>query len=76
VQCYAVIRRGRLASRRHPQEIVAAHRPPHLARHRVLVLPGTIVEVPGWFRVSLTANDEMVESAIPRFAAAMAEATS
>jgi aspartate aminotransferase len=47
-----------------------------LARHRVLVLPGTIVEVPGWFRVSLTANDEMVESAIPRFAAAMAEATS
>ncbi|HSJ00780.1 MAG TPA: aminotransferase class I/II-fold pyridoxal phosphate-dependent enzyme [Patescibacteria group bacterium] len=45
-----------------------------LARHRVLVLPGTIVEVPGWFRVSLTASDEMVESAIPRFAAARAEA--
>lgn len=44
-----------------------------LARHRVLVLPGTIVEVPGWFRISLTANDEMVEAAIPRFAAAMAE---
>jgi aspartate aminotransferase len=44
-----------------------------LARHRVLVLPGTIVEVPGWFRISLTASDEMVEMAIPRFAAAMAE---
>ncbi len=41
-----------------------------LARHRVLVLPGTIVEVPGWFRVSLTASDEMVEAGIPRFAAA------
>lgn len=45
-----------------------------LARHRVLVLPGTVVEVPGWFRVSLTASDDMVESAIPRFAAARAEA--
>jgi aspartate aminotransferase len=44
-----------------------------LARHRVLVLPGTIVEVPGWFRVSLTANDQMVEDGIPRFAAAMNE---
>jgi aspartate aminotransferase len=45
-----------------------------LARHRVLVLPGTVVEVPGWFRVSLTASDEMIEAGIPRFAAAMAEA--
>jgi aspartate aminotransferase len=45
-----------------------------LARHRVLVLPGTIVEVPGWFRVSLTASDDMVETGIPRFAAARAEA--
>ena len=45
-----------------------------LARHRVLVLPGTIVEVPGWFRVSLTASDDMVEAGIPRFAAARTEA--
>jgi aspartate aminotransferase len=45
-----------------------------LGRHRVLVLPGSIVEVPGWFRVSLTASDEMVEAAIPRFAAARREA--
>jgi aspartate aminotransferase len=45
-----------------------------LTRHRVLVLPGTIVEVPGWFRISLTASDDMVEAAIPRFAAAMEEA--
>jgi aspartate aminotransferase len=47
-----------------------------LARHNVLVLPGTIVEVPGWFRISLTASDEMVEKGIPRFAAAMAETRS
>jgi aspartate aminotransferase len=46
-----------------------------LARHRVLVLPGTVVEVPGWFRISLTASDQMVEDGIPRFAAAMEEAT-
>lgn len=45
-----------------------------LAKHRVLVLPGTIVEVPGWFRISLTATDEMVEQGIPAFAAAYAEA--
>ena len=38
-----------------------------LAANDVLVLPGTIVELPGWFRVSLTASDEMVEQAIPVF---------
>jgi aspartate aminotransferase len=47
-----------------------------LGRHRVLVLPGTIVEVPGWFRISLTATDDMVERGIPGFAAAYAEAAS
>lgn len=46
-----------------------------LARHRVLVLPGSTFEVPGWFRISLTASDEMVEQGIPGFAAAYAEAT-
>ena len=45
-----------------------------LARHRVLVLPGSVVEVPGWFRVSLTASDQMIEAGIPRFAAARQEA--
>ncbi|HEV8490382.1 MAG TPA: aminotransferase class I/II-fold pyridoxal phosphate-dependent enzyme [Candidatus Limnocylindrales bacterium] len=42
-----------------------------LAERGVLVLPGSIVEVPGWFRVSLTASDEMVERGLPRFAAAL-----
>ncbi len=41
-----------------------------LARDRVYVLPGSIVEMPGYFRISLTANDEMVEQAIPVFEAA------
>jgi len=41
-----------------------------LAHHGVLVLPGAVVEVPGWFRISLTASDAMVESGLPRFAAA------
>jgi aspartate aminotransferase len=45
-----------------------------LNRHKVLVLPGTIVETPGWFRISLTASDEMIERGIPAFAAAMREA--
>ena len=45
-----------------------------LARHRVLVLPGTVVEVPGWFRVSLTASDEMVDAGLRRFEAARREA--
>ena len=42
-----------------------------LAEHKVLVLPGTVVEVPGWFRISLTASDDMVERGIPRFAQAI-----
>ena len=44
-----------------------------LARHKVLVLPGSVVEVPGWFRISLTASDDMVDAGIPRFAAARQE---
>jgi len=39
-----------------------------LARHDVFVLPGTMFELPGAFRISVTANDEMVERGIPGFA--------
>lgn len=42
-----------------------------LAREKVLVLPGVIFELPGWFRISLTANDEMVERALPGFQRAL-----
>jgi aspartate aminotransferase len=45
-----------------------------LAERDVFVLPGAVAGAPGWFRVSLTANDEMIERALPIFAEAIAEA--
>jgi aspartate aminotransferase len=45
----------------------------HLRERDVLVLPGYLVELPGYFRISLTASDAMVEKAIPVLAAAMRE---
>jgi aspartate aminotransferase len=45
-----------------------------LADHGVLVLPGSVVEAPGWFRISLTASDEMVERGLPGFEGARLEA--
>jgi len=45
-----------------------------LADHGVLVLPGTVVEAPGWFRISLTASDEMVDRGLRGFEAARAAA--
>jgi aspartate aminotransferase len=41
-----------------------------LARDKVYVLPGALVEMPGRFRISVTGNDEMVERSIPVFEAA------
>lgn len=38
-----------------------------LAEEDVLVLPGVIFELPGWFRISLTASDEMIDRALPGF---------
>jgi aspartate aminotransferase len=38
-----------------------------LAGDDVFVLPGRMFELPGWFRISLTANDEMVERSLPGF---------
>lgn len=38
----------------------------------VFVLPGATFEMPGWFRISITANDDMCERAIPGFAKAIA----
>jgi aspartate aminotransferase len=45
-----------------------------LERHDVFVGPGALFEMPGYFRISLTANDDMVERALPGFAAARAAA--
>ena len=46
-----------------------------LAQRQVLVLPGTICQAPGHFRVSLTAGNEMIDRALPVFRAAVAEVT-
>ena len=42
-----------------------------LAEERVFVLPGGMFELPGWFRISLTANDDMVERSLEGFAKAL-----
>lgn len=41
-----------------------------LSDHGVFVMPGTLFERPGHFRLSLTASAEMIERALPHFAAA------
>jgi aspartate aminotransferase len=42
-----------------------------LAKEKVFVLPGSLVEMPGRFRISITGTDDMVERAIPVFEAAV-----
>ena len=42
-----------------------------LSERRVYTLPGEAFERPGYFRLSLTATDEMVERALPALAEAM-----
>lgn len=42
-----------------------------LADRDVFVLPGSLMNTPDYFRISLTASDAMVERALPAFAAAM-----
>jgi aspartate aminotransferase len=45
-----------------------------LAEDGVFVLPGTLFETPGFFRISLTASEEMIERSLPFFAAAIRRA--
>jgi aspartate aminotransferase len=42
-----------------------------LAEENILCLPGEVVEMPGYFRISLTANETMIEAALPGFAKAL-----
>jgi aspartate aminotransferase len=42
-----------------------------LTKHDVFVMPGHLFETPGFFRISLTANDEMIERSLPGFEAAI-----
>ena len=43
-----------------------------LADRDVFVLPGRVMEAPGYFRLSLTASTEMIERAVPAFAEVVA----
>jgi aspartate aminotransferase len=47
-----------------------------LASHNVFVLPGTPQEIPGFFRMSLTATEDMLSRALPKFQAAIKYAKS
>jgi aspartate aminotransferase len=38
-----------------------------LVQEHVLCMPGTVFQMRGYFRISLTANDEMIERALPGF---------
>ena len=51
-----------------PDDLAFAER---LAAERVYVLPGTAAGLPGYFRLSLTASDAMIDRALPGFAAAI-----
>jgi len=42
-----------------------------LADHDILCMPGSVFDLPGYFRISITASDQMIEQAIPGFRAAM-----
>jgi aspartate aminotransferase len=42
-----------------------------LAEEDVFVLPGRMFELPGWFRISLTANDDMVGRSLAGFERAL-----
>lgn len=44
-----------------------------LADEGVRILPGTVVEASGWFRISLTATDDMVERGLGGFERARGE---
>lgn len=46
-----------------------------LAARQVFVLPGAAVEMPGYFRISLTGSDDMVDRALPAFAEELAALT-
>jgi len=42
-----------------------------LASHNILCLPGETFQMPGYFRISFTASDSMIEQALPGFKAVL-----
>jgi aspartate aminotransferase len=53
-----------------PDDLEFARR---LRRDKVVILPGRALDMPGYFRLSLTATDDMIDRALPVFASVMAE---
>jgi len=45
-----------------------------LAEEKIIAQPGSFMDLPGYFRLSLTATDEMIERSLPGFARAMIRA--
>ena len=45
-----------------------------LAAQKIYCLPGWVIEMPGYFRISLTANDAMIERSLAGFARARQQA--
>lgn len=45
-----------------------------LTEYDIFCIPGTIMEIPGYFRISITASDAMIERALPGFEAALHQA--
>lgn len=45
-----------------------------LAEERIIAMPGSFLDLPGYFRLSLTATDNMIDRSLPRFARAMKRA--
>jgi aspartate aminotransferase len=44
-----------------------------LAERDVFTMPGSLLEAPGYFRISLTGSDAMIDRALPVFAQMFAE---
>ena len=47
-----------------------------LEEHKIYCLPGTLFEMPGYFRISLTGSDEMIDRSLPGFAKVLEEVKS
>ena len=47
-----------------------------LAEYDILCMPGAAMELPGWFRLSITASDAMIDRALPGFEKALTRARS
>ncbi|HXE96338.1 MAG TPA: aminotransferase class I/II-fold pyridoxal phosphate-dependent enzyme [Dongiaceae bacterium] len=45
-----------------------------LSEYDIFCMPGSALELPGYFRLSITASDEMIDRALPGFAAALKRA--